>query len=89
MSKSINTKNQATPSIKSRVFRQLNKEVERGVAVSFQDTSAYSLYMASLLGVKITTVERYFREYKASHIETALINLSPASALSTTNNSNK
>ena len=75
-------------SIKSRVFRQLNKAVERGEAITTKDTSAYSLYMASLLGVKVTTVERYLREYKASHIETSLINFSPASATSSINTNN-
>lgn len=69
-----------TTSIRTRVFRQLNKEIERGVAVSHQDTSAYCLYMASLLGCKVTTVERYFREYKANHLETALLKFSPSSA---------
>ena len=78
-----------TTSIKNRVFRQLNKAVERGESISTKDTSAYSLYMASLLGVKATTVERYYREYKASHLETALINLSPASATSSSNNNNQ
>ena len=72
-------------SIRDRVFRQLNKEVERGVAVSKQDTSAYCLYMASLLGVKVTTVERYYREYKATKLDSALLKYSPVSASSQSN----
>lgn len=86
MSKATKVQNRPTPSIKSRVFRVLNQEIERGVAVSHKDTSSYCLYMASLLGVKITTVERYFRVYKAQHLDSALVNLSPASASSSTNN---
>jgi hypothetical protein len=71
------TKNNTNPSIQSRVYNLLNKEVERGVAVSHQDTSAYCSYMASILGCKITTVERYFRAYKATKLESAILKYSP------------
>lgn len=76
----------ATPTIQERVFRQLNQEVERGIAVSKQDTSAYSSYIASLLGCKVTTVERYLREYKATKLDSALLKYSPVSAISQFNN---
>ena len=81
-------KNKPTPSIQDRVYRQLNKAVERGESIHAKDTSAYCLYMASLLGVKVTTVERCFRRYKATKLDQALINYSPASANSTANNNN-
>lgn len=76
------------PSIQDRVYRQLNKAVERGESISTKDTSAYCLYMASLLGVKVTTVERCFRRYKATQLDKAILKYSPASASSQVNNIN-